>query len=645
MEVKMTLGKRFFNSKVKSYNVKGKEAWLGYLIGPAGALLLNAILGSYLNQYYLDVAGLGYLWGGLFLGLFPIISKVIDAVVDIGYGYLIDHTKSKQGKARPWLLVSAPLMTIFGILLFIIPQTNEIVQSIWVMFTYNLFYSFAYSIYSMAHNMMVPLSTRNVTQRGKLSVFTQIATICTSGIIVALVFPFVVLPIIGVSSSAWIIAMSIFSCIVLPLTLVEYFYTKERITEENVEVEENKIPYRLQLKAIFSDKYIILLMIYFVFYSFGTQVKNLGLVYYSNYILGTYSDGITQTMISVIGGVPMGIGIFAVWPLAKKFGKRNITVIGFLLYSLGGFICMLNPYNMVVVLIGQFIKNIGGLPSAYVFMALFSDCLDSLEWKTGFRSDGSAMALYNIISTSAVGVGTGFFNLMITGLGYVEPVTGNVPSDITNEIQKVINNVDGTSSTVFIQSESVNTFIIWAFLGIEIITGILCAAIILFVNPEKTIHFKQAEIVEREKEIYKKEGKEWQPAEIRNEIIVAKQDKEAEEYFVKELKEKCLAKGLDFEKEYAVHLHNKEVKEEKEREKERIQKEKADAKEKLRKEKAEAKFNALSAEDKEKRLLKIKENEEKLLAYWKEEEMKGHAIYESYQNALNAFKDQEKNAA
>lgn len=639
MEVKMTLGKRFFNSKVKSYNVKGKEAWLGYLVGPAGALLLNAILGSYLNQFYLDVAGLGYMWGGLFLGLFPILSKIIDAVVDIGYGYLIDHTKSKQGKARPWLLISAPLMTIFGILLFIIPQTNEIVQSIWVMLTYNLFYSFAYSIYSMAHNMMVPLSTRNVTQRGKLSVFTQIATICTSGIIVALVFPFVVLPMIGVSSTAWIVAMSIFSCLVLPLTLMEYFYTKERITEENVGVEENKIPYKLQLKAIFTDKYIILLMIYFVFYSFGSQVKNLGLIYYSNYILGTYSDGTTQTMISVIGGVPMGIGIFAVWPLAKKFGKRNITVVGFLLYALGGIICMINPYNMVIVLIGQFIKNIGGLPCAYVFMALFADCLDSLEWKTGFRSDGSAMALYNIISTSAVGIGTGFFNLMITGLGYVEPVTGNVPGEITNEVQKVIKNIDGTSSTVFIQNDSVNTFIIWAFLGIEIITGLICAIIILFVNPEKTIHFKQKEIVEREKETYKKEGKEWKPAEIRNSEMVEIQDIEAEEHFKEELKVRCETKGLDYEREYAIYLHNKEAKENKEKEKERLQKEKAELKEKARKEKADAKFNALNEAEKEKFLAKVKEKEEKLNEYWNEEEKRGHAIFEDYQKRLALSKE------
>ncbi len=639
MEVKMTLGKRFFNSKVKSYNVKGKEAWLGYLVGPAGALLLNAILGSYLNQFYLDVAGLGYMWGGLFLGLFPILSKIIDAVVDVGYGYLIDHTKSKQGKARPWLLLSAPLMTIFGILLFIIPQTNEIVQSIWVMLTYNLFYSFAYSIYSMAHNMMVPLSTRNVTQRGKLSVFTQIATICTSGIIVALVFPFVVLPMIGVSSTAWIVAMSIFSCLVLPLTLMEYFYTKERITEENVGVEENKIPYKLQLKAIFTDKYIILLMIYFVFYSFGSQVKNLGLIYYSNYILGKYSDGTTQTMISVIGGVPMGIGIFAVWPLAKKFGKRNITVVGFLLYALGGIICMINPYNMVIVLIGQFIKNIGGLPCAYVFMALFADCLDSLEWKTGFRSDGSAMALYNIISTSAIGIGTGFFNLMITGLGYVEPVTGNVPGEITNEVQKVIKNIDGTSSTVFIQNDSVNTFIIWAFLGIEIITGLICAIIILFVNPEKTIHFKQKEIVEREKETYKKEGKEWKPAEIRNAEMVEIQNREAEEHFKEELKVRCETKGLDYEREYAIYLHNKEVKENKEKEKERLQKEKAELKEKARKEKADAKFNALNDAQKEKFLAKVKEKEEKLNEYWNEEEKRGHAIFEDYQKRLALSKE------
>lgn len=129
-----------------------------------------------------------------------------------------------------------------------------------------------------------------------------------------------------------------------------------------------------QLKAIFSDKYMIIIFIYFLIFTVGSTIKNISLVYFSNYVLGTYNDGKTQTMLSVIGGIPMGIGIFAVWPLAKKFGKRNLTAIGFIFYAVGSAICWLAPTNMVIVLIGQFIKNIGGLPCSYVFMALFRTC-------------------------------------------------------------------------------------------------------------------------------------------------------------------------------------------------------------------------------------------------------------------------------
>lgn len=117
----------------------------------------------------------------------------------------------------------------------------------------------------------------------------------------------------------------------------------------------------------------------------------------------------------------MGIGIFAVWPLAKKFGKRNLTAAGFILYALGSAICWMFPTNMIVVLVGQFIKNIGGLPCSYVFMALFADVLDHLEWKNEFRCDGIAMSVYNIIAVSSVGIVTGLFNMMLAKNGYVAP--------------------------------------------------------------------------------------------------------------------------------------------------------------------------------------------------------------------------------
>ena len=466
-------------SLIDSEDVKGPEKFLGYLIGPAGALLLNAVLGVYLNVFYTDVLNLTSIWGGLFLTIFPIISKVIDGVTNIVMGYVIDRTRTKEGKARPWLLLSAPLITISGILLFTVPNLPTTGKVIWIMLSYNLYYSFAFTVYNMSHNLMVPLSTRNVEQRGQLSTFNQITNIMMTGIIVALIFPMVVMPILGVDQGKWIMLMSALSIAAFPLVLLEYFFTKERITLEQADAPAKEISFGEQMKAVFTDKYMLIILGYFLIYSCGVAFKNIGLVYYCNYVLGTYNDGVTQTMVSVIGGIPMGIGIFAVWPLAKRFGKRNVTAAGFVLYAVGSLICWLFPTNMVIVLIGQFIKNIGGLPCAYVFLALFADVLDNIEWKTDMRVDGCAMSINNIITIGTVGICTGIFNFFLSMSGYVAP-----------EI------VEG-ATVAATQSPECIAFITFAFVGLEAITGLIMAGMLMFLNVEKDIEWKQAEIKAR----------------------------------------------------------------------------------------------------------------------------------------------------
>ena len=479
MSKKNILDAKVLQSKVHGDQVKASEKWLGYLIGPVGALLLNAVLASYLNVYYTDVLKLTSVWGGVFLTVFPIISKIVDAITNLVMGYLIDHTHTVQGKARPWLLLSAPLLTISGILLFTVPSASTTVQVIWVILSYNLFYSFAYTIFNMSHNLMVPLSTRDTTQRGGLSVFNQIATIMMSGILVALIFPMVIMPAIGVDKHKWIILMSVLSIMALPLTLLEYYFTKERVTEETREEANDSVNFKTQLKAIFTDKYMIIIYLYFLIYTFGSSIKNMSLVYFCNYVLGTYNDGKTQTLLSVIGGIPMGIGIFAVWPIAKRIGKRNATLAGFILYSIGSAICWMFSKNLTIMLIGQFIKNIGGLPCAYVFMALFADALDHLEWKTGFRSDGTAMSIYNIIAVTMVGVCQGIFNGVLSHAGYIAP--------------ELVNG----QTIAAIQPEAVQSMITFGFVGLESVTGIVMAILLSFLNVEKGLDKKQQEIKER----------------------------------------------------------------------------------------------------------------------------------------------------
>ena len=629
------LSGRVWNSRVRSQNVTGTEKWLGYLAGPCGALLFNAVMATYLNVYYTDVLGLG----GLFLVVFPVISKVIDAITNVIMGYVIDRTRTKQGKARPWLLLSAPLVAVTGVLLFVVPSGDDILQIAWVMISYNLYYSVAYTIYNMSHNLMVPLSTRNTAQRGVLAVFNNISTIMMSGIVVALVFPMAVMPALGTSKGLWIAVMSVLACISLPLVLVEYYFTKERVTAESSGQEEKKIPFALQLKAIFTDKYMLLLLGYFLLYTLTSQLKNVALPYYCNYVLGTYSDGITQTLVSVLGGIPMGIGIFAVWPLAKKFGKKNVTAAGFVIYAVGSAVCWMAPTNLPVVLVGQFIKNIGGLPCAYVFMALFADALDNLEWKNGFRCDGIAMSAYSVIITAAAGLVTGIFNGGLWAADYIAPETVEVMPALTDAIQKIITNADGTFSIIYNQPEAVTTVFILFFVGLEAIAGLVYAVMLLPVTVEKTVDKKLVIIRARQRAACEARGEVWAEPEVRAAEEQKRLDAEAEEYYRKELKERCQKKGLDYEAELAKHTEALRAKAEQQEAKERAGKEKAAKKAERLAQKREAKLAAMTPEQARRAQERKAARKARDEAAWQKEKAAGELVYQKMQAQLAAAEE------
>ncbi|MCM1104221.1 MAG: MFS transporter [Clostridium sp.] len=469
------LEKKFWNSKITTEDTTFKEKAFGYLLGPVGALLFNAIVNGYINVYYTDVLGLTAVAGGAFLAIFPLVSKILDAVTNVFMGYLIDHTKTKQGKARPYILLGAILMPIAGILMFAIPKASMAVQLVWIVISYNLYYAISYTIYNMSHNMMIPLSTKNSSQRATLSTLASISNIVFAGTLTSVLVPMLVLPIIGVNQTKWITMICIVSIIVLPLGLLEYFFTKERITEaENEGAAEKKeeIPYLKQMKACFTDKYMVMVLLIYALSQFIAYMRSTSLLYYCNYILGSYNDGFTPTILQVIGGVPMGLGMFIIIPLTKKFEKRTLFLIGSGLTVAGVAICLLAPANMGVVVAGQIIKNIGTIPSSYIFMAFFADCLDHFELTHRFRCDGFGMSVYNIIITVMAGLCTSVFNLILSRTGYVAPSL-----------------IDGVTVAAT-QSQATLTGILGSYYGVELVGAALMMILFFFLRVEKVLKAK-----------------------------------------------------------------------------------------------------------------------------------------------------------
>lgn len=558
------------NTKVKSANVKIKEMIFGYFLGPFGALLSSGIFASFLNYYWTDVLFRGADEGiSTFLMLLPLLSTVLVVVGNLVMGQLLERTKTMQGKARPWILLSAFALAAACVLMFVMPFGNDIARMVWIAISYNLYYSIAYPIYNTANSTMIPLSTRNGKQRGLLASVTNVAGLGVMGA-GSMVFPILISMFLnptetnaagevtylitsGDSMTRWLIVMIAVAVFGLMSCLLQYFFTRERVTEETkgLDTKKEKIPVKQQLKAVTSNKMWWVIIIFYLLFQFSGAIKNLSMVYFCKWVVDNSfwgvdgGFGMTQTLLAVLGAVPMAIAVVFVWPLSNKFGKKNVTVAGMIIGAAGGLIAGLGGSNIVPVAIGIAMKCLGSAPACYMILAMIADSLDHIEAKNGFRCDGLTMSIYSSIMVAATGIGTALLNGLMGAGGY---------------------NADLTA-----QPDGALTAISVSYIWIETIAYAACAILLLLFTVEKNLPGDQQTILQRQKAAVLAEGKEWiEPAE-RLRIEQEEFDRIAEEARIAESKAYCGKKGVSFEERETAYQAKKS-------EKEAAAKAKADAK-------------------------------------------------------------------
>ncbi len=523
------------DSRIRSANTQKSEGWLGYFFGPCFiSMVYYAVAGSYLTQFYTDVLGLA----GGFLTLMPFFSKIVDAITNIAMGRIIDHTRTKQGKARPWILLSGILIAATGIMLYAVPRADVKVQLVWIVVSYNLFFAFAYTIYNMSHGLMVPLSTRNTKQRDKLAMLTSTGTTMIPGLLVTIIMP-IMINSFGVGADAqgtWIKMMSIISILAIPATLLEYYFTRERVTEDAMAAERGvaqTFTFAQQLKACFTDKYWLLVLAFNLIFQVINYLSTNSMLYYSNWVMSDSVAGGTakQVLINAIGQAPLGLGIFVLWPLVGKFGKRRVIQVGFVIGAVGSLIVLFNPGNFGIVLGGLFIKSIGALPT-YCMAALTAEAMDHIEWKNGYRADGFSAAVFSIIMTVSSGIGQSILLGGIAAFGYVAPAS---------------------NTQVIVQPAAMKMFFSVCFVGVTALGYLLGALIMSFYDVEKNMPQISADITARHKAEAEARGEVYLSMEERAAIEEAEQEKQAETKRIEELKAKCAKKGLDFAAEEAKY--------------------------------------------------------------------------------------------
>lgn len=430
--------KPWLRTKIRSEDVKFPEMFFGYFIGPFGALLASGIFTSFLNRYWTDILFADQKIGGVlpanintFLSLLPLLSAVLIVAGNLVVGQLIEGTRTTAGKARPWILLSSVLLSLSCVLLFCVPSENPVVKMVMTAIAYNLYYSVAYPMYNTSNSTLVPISTRNSQQRSLLASFTNFAALAVMGA-GGMIFPMVIAWFLGgwetPDRGAWTLAFMGIGVFTFLVTVLQYYFTRERVTEETMNFQQeaaHKLPMGKQVGTVASEPFWWMVIVFYFLFQFSGAFKNLSITYFCSQQFGgsAFGGDAAMSIINILGALPMAGAMLIVWPLSNRFGKRRVVLIGMLIGAAGGVIAGLAPDNITMVCIGVALKSFGSSPAAYMILAMIADVLDHVEARAGFRCDGFTMSIYSSLMAAASPVATGLFNLISGGGAQTTAVT------------------------------------------------------------------------------------------------------------------------------------------------------------------------------------------------------------------------------
>lgn len=412
-------------SYIKTDEVKMPEMLIGYFIGPFGALLSSGIFTSILQGYFTDVLKLNL----TFLTALQLFSTILIVAANLVVGQLIERTRTKAGKARPWILLSALTLSVASVLMFIVPFKSEGARMVWVAIAYNLFYSVAYPIYNTANSTLVPVSTRDSQKRGALASFTNVAGLGVMGA-GSMVFPILVSFALKEDQRLWFVAMlaiAIFSALTIYL---QFRFTRERVTEELMEsggaAAEGKaqkaVSMGAQLKAVTSEKMWWIAILFYMLFQWSGALKNGSMIYFCKWVMENGGNeaawGGYQSILAIMGAIPMAVAAVFVVPLANKYGKRIVIFVGMLVGVIGGVIAGLGGGELIPTAVGVALKCLGSSPAAYLILAMLADVIDHIEFRQGFRTDGLTMSIYSSVMVAGTPIMNAVLSAVLNASGY-----------------------------------------------------------------------------------------------------------------------------------------------------------------------------------------------------------------------------------
>ncbi len=391
---------------------------VGYGSGDIAGNVVYAFLTSFVMIYLTDTVGLN---AGI-VGTLIAVSKLFDGVTDLFFGAMIDKTKSKMGKARPWMFYGyfGCAVTLVGI--FAIPSSlGQTAQYAWFFICYTLLNAVFYTANNIAYSALTSLITKNNKERVEMGSFRFIFAFSTSLLIQAVTIGFVAK--LGGGAEAWRMVAIVYAIIGVITNSISTLSVKE-LSEEELKEDDNKesvVDEKYTLvdaaKLLVANKYYVMICATYILQQLYGAMLGVG-TYYMKYVMG--DENLFSHFAWAIN-IPLIIALIITPTLVQKWkGMYKLNFYGYALGTLGRALVVLAAYmgNLPLMFLFTGVAAFGMGPWQGDMNAVIAECSQYTYLTKGKRVDGTMYSCTSLGVKLGGGLGVAIQGWLLEFAGY-----------------------------------------------------------------------------------------------------------------------------------------------------------------------------------------------------------------------------------
>jgi len=397
--------KREFNN---SERIKLTEK-LGYGAGDASSNFFYYTFNIFLLSYYVDVFGLT---AGA-VGTMFLVTKLFDALTDVGMGLVADRTHSRWGRYRPYILWGAVPFGVIGFLMFANPGFSQSGKLVYAYITYSLM-MIVYTIINIPYSALLGVISPHSSERESLSTYRFAFAFGAQLLLSVSVLPLKDYLGRGDEARGYQLTMAIFAAISITLWLITFVTTKERVEP----VSSAKTKLREDFSSIFRNGPWLVLMVVAFFNLASVAIRGGATVFFMKYYVGAGSADISLFFLTGLGALVLGSMTTRFW--TRYFEKRTLLFVLPVINGIAIIALFFVPRESFVLLLAlNAFANIITGPTPALVWAMYSDCVVYSEWKFNRINSGLVFSGAMFCHKTALAIGAGFSGWILAFIGFV----------------------------------------------------------------------------------------------------------------------------------------------------------------------------------------------------------------------------------